>query len=58
MAKITDTTPQAERTTISVTLDAEFYNDVCQRAAEDDRTPAKWLKRFVQQQLQELIDAD
>lgn len=56
---MTDSKPQpptqpTPRTTIAVTLDPEAYAKVCSEAAADDRTPAMWLKRFVQRQLSTL----
>lgn len=36
---------------ITVTLDPQFHAYVFKAAKEDERSPAKWLKRFLQEEL-------
>lgn len=42
--------------TITVTLDPAYHELVLERAKEDDRSPAKWLKRYVQECLASASD--
>ena len=35
------------RNTITVTLEPSVYEAITTKAAEDDRTPAKWLARYL-----------
>ena len=46
----TEKKPEAakeSRNTITVTLEPSVYEAITKKAAEDDRTPAKWLARYI-----------
>lgn len=42
---------EASRATITVALDPQYHAYVLEQAKSDERTPAKWLKRFIQAQI-------
>jgi hypothetical protein len=46
---------KAAKPTIAVTLDRAYYDLACREAETDERTPAKWLKRFIQEQMAETM---
>lgn len=42
---------EGSRLTVTVTLDPQTYEKVTKEAARDERTPARWLARFVKREL-------
>ena len=54
MAKEAAGTTEAKaekRLTIAPTFDQETFDEIVQRAKDDERSPAQWLARFVRGQL-------
>ena len=47
-----DAKPES-RTAITTTLSTAVYEQILKEAQEDDRTPAKWVARYLMDRLQE-----